>query len=71
MAYVVDRLNWVREAPRLSDNHQKVLLAELQHRVRNTLAVIRSIARRTVQTSATVEDNTMHFDGRLDAFARV
>jgi PAS domain S-box-containing protein len=54
-----------------AEEHQKVLLAELQHRVRNTLAVIRSIARRTAQTSATVEDYAMHFDGRLDAFARV
>ncbi|WP_114949210.1 sensor histidine kinase [Microvirga calopogonii] len=54
-----------------SEEHQKVLLAELQHRVRNTLAVIRSIARRTAETSATVEDYTMHFDGRLDTFARV
>jgi two-component system CheB/CheR fusion protein len=54
-----------------SEEHQKVLLAELQHRVRNTLAVIRSIARRTAETSETVEDYAMHFDGRLDTFARV
>src|SRR3712207_1903194 len=47
-----------------------MLLAELQHRVRNTLAVVRSIARRTAETSASVEDYAMHLDGRLNAFAR-
>ena len=49
----------------------RLLLAELQHRVRNTLAVIRSIARRTAETSSTVEDYAMHLEGRIDAFARV
>ena len=54
-----------------SEEHQKALMAELQHRVRNTLAVIRSIARQTAETSEAVEDFAMHFAGRLDAFARV
>jgi PAS domain S-box-containing protein len=54
-----------------AQEHQKLLLAELQHRVRNTLAVIRSIARRTAATSATPEDYAMHLEGRIDAFARV
>jgi two-component system CheB/CheR fusion protein len=48
-----------------------LLLAELQHSVRNTLAVIRSIARRTAQTSDSVDDYAMHLEGRIDAFARV
>ncbi len=51
--------------------HQQTLLAELQHRVRNTLGVIRSIARRTAETSADVEEMAMHFEGRLGAFSRV
>ncbi|WP_160310519.1 sensor histidine kinase [Microvirga vignae] len=54
-----------------AEEHQKVLLAELQHRVRNTLAVIRSIAHQTAETSETIEDYAMHFDGRLGALARV
>ena len=54
-----------------SAEHQATLLAELQHRVRNTLSVIRSIARRTAATSETVEDYAMELDGRLNAFARV
>lgn len=60
----VDDLRRLRE-------HERLLLAELQHRVRNTLSVIRSIARRTAETSESVEDYAMHLDGRIDAFARV
>ncbi|HTO67625.1 MAG TPA: HWE histidine kinase domain-containing protein [Bradyrhizobium sp.] len=51
--------------------HREWLLAELQHRVRNTLAVIRSIARRTAESSETVEDFANHLDGRIGAFSRV
>lgn len=50
--------------------HERVLLAELQHRVRNTIAVIRSIARRTAEQTQDVESYFAHFDGRLGAFAR-
>jgi two-component system CheB/CheR fusion protein len=53
-----------------AEERQKLLLAELQHRVRNTLAVVRSIARRTAETSDSVEDYAMHLDGRLNAFSR-
>jgi two-component system CheB/CheR fusion protein len=49
----------------------KVLLAELQHRVRNTLAVVKSIARRTAQSTDTADEMADHLAGRLDAFARV
>ena len=53
-----------------AEERQRVLLAELQHRVRNTLGVVRSIARRSAESSATVEEYAMHLDGRLNAFAR-
>ncbi|WP_262266001.1 GAF domain-containing protein [Microvirga yunnanensis] len=56
---------------RESERQARLLLAELQHRVRNTLAVIRSIAHQTAETSETVEDYAMHLEGRIDAFARV
>ncbi|PVE20746.1 hypothetical protein DC522_30540 [Microvirga sp. KLBC 81] len=59
------------EALRQSESRARLLLGELQHRVRNTLAVIRSIVRRTAQTSKSVEDYAMHLDGRINAFARV
>ncbi len=51
--------------------HQQTLLAELQHRVRNTLGVVRSITRRTAETSENVEAMAMHLEGRLGAFSRV
>ena len=58
-------------ALRDSEQHQRLLLGELQHRVRNTLAVIRAIARRTAENTTTAEDMLAHFQGRLDAFSRV
>jgi PAS domain S-box-containing protein len=53
-----------------AEEHQKLLLAELQHRVRNTLAVVRSIIRRTAATSRTAEDFALHLDGRISALGR-
>ena len=58
------------EALRESEQHTKLLLAELQHSVRNTLAIVRSITRRTAANSDTVEDYAMHLEGRIEAFAR-
>nr|WP_205520880.1 CheR family methyltransferase [Propylenella binzhouense] len=54
-----------------SEERQRLLLSELQHRVRNTLGVVRSIAHRTAETSDSVEDFAMHLDGRINALARV
>jgi two-component system CheB/CheR fusion protein len=53
-----------------AEERQRLLLAELQHRVRNTLGVVRSIARRSAESSSTVEEYSAHLDGRLNAFAR-
>ncbi|MBR0798915.1 PAS domain-containing protein [Bradyrhizobium jicamae] len=53
-----------------AEERQRLLLAELQHRVRNTLGVVRSIARRSAETSSSVEEYASHLDGRLSAFAR-
>ncbi|MBN9073120.1 MAG: PAS domain S-box protein [Rhizobiales bacterium] len=50
---------------------QRFLLAELQHRVRNTMAIVRSIVRRSVARSRSVDELGMHLDGRIAAFARV
>jgi two-component sensor histidine kinase len=59
----VDRL-------RVAERQQSILLFELQHRLRNTLSVIRTIIRRTVQSAESAEDLAMHLDGRVNAFAR-
>lgn len=53
-----------------AEERQRLLLTELQHRVRNTLGVVRSIARRSARNSSTVEEYAAHLDGRLSAFAR-
>ncbi|WP_197275770.1 HWE histidine kinase domain-containing protein [Blastomonas sp. AAP25] len=46
------------------------LLAELQHRVRNMLGVVRALARRTADHCATTEEFLLKFEGRINAFAR-
>ena len=49
---------------------QRILVSELQHRVRNILAIVRSVARRSSGSSETVDDYAMHLDGRINALAR-
>jgi two-component sensor histidine kinase len=55
---------------RLSENHLRVLVGELQHRVRNILTIVRSVFSRTVDTSTDPLEMIDHFRGRLDAMAR-
>jgi PAS domain S-box-containing protein len=63
---------WVGTSTEIEDlmrlqHQQEVLVAELQHRTRNLLTVIRSILSRTLQRSADRDE----FDGRLAALGRV
>ncbi len=58
-------------ALRESEARLRTILAELQHRVRNTLAVVKSIAQRTAESSDSVDEMAAHLSGRLEAFARV
>lgn len=53
------------------EGRQRRAVVELRHRLRNTLGVIRSIARRTAGTSGSVEEYAAHLESRLDAVARV
>lgn len=46
------------------------MLRELQHRMKNMAAVIRSLARRTAETSESLEHFKARFDGRLGALIR-
>ena len=55
---------------RTLQGRQEVLLAELQHRVRNIMAVIRTVAARSVQNSTSVEEYAARLNGRLEALAR-
>jgi len=50
---------------------ERYFLSEWQHRFRNALAIIRSIAKRTADNAETVREYQSHFDGRLGAYARV
>lgn len=50
---------------------QRVLVAELQHRTRNLMAVVQSIAQQTMETAASLEDFETRFNRRLAALSRV
>lgn len=52
-------------------DRQRVLMAELQHRTRNLLAVVQAIAGQTLRKSATLEAFGTEFQGRLRALGRV
>lgn len=49
---------------------QRLLLAELQHRVRNLVSMIRSLVRQSAASHDTVEDYVDHLTGRLAAMGR-
>jgi PAS domain S-box-containing protein len=51
--------------------HMKVLVAELQHRTRNLIAVVRALVDKTLEGSASLDDFRAKFVPRLAALARV
>ena len=55
---------------RHAEERQQFLLEELNHRIRNMLATVRSVAASTVRCSASLADFERAFAGRLDAIAR-
>jgi PAS domain S-box-containing protein len=52
-------------------HRQQVLMAELQHRTRNLLAVVQSIANQTLRRSPSLEAFAGEFRARLQALSRV
>jgi PAS domain S-box-containing protein len=50
---------------------QRILVAELQHRTRNLMAVVQSIAQQTLDTVDSLGDFESHFNRRLEALSRV
>jgi PAS domain S-box-containing protein len=51
------------------EHHQKLLVAELNHRVKNSLAVVQSLARQTFSVDRNPADAIGAFEGRLTALA--
>ena len=49
---------------------RSLLMAELQHRVKNILAVVQSVTERTLRGSTDLADFSTRFSGRLAALAR-
>ena len=65
-------LEWLGTTTDIEDlkrlqGQQEVLVAELQHRTRNLLAVVRNLARRSIDASAGLDQ----YDARLSALGRV
>ncbi len=52
-----------------AERRLRLLLSELTHRVRNTLAVIQAIARHTLRNSQSMDEFIERFEGRLAALA--
>lgn len=56
-------------ALRESEERLRLLLAELNHRVKNTLAVVQALAHQTFRSGAVTETSRTAFEGRLIALA--
>ncbi len=52
------------------EQHRSIMMAELDHRVKNTLATVQSIARQTAKSSKSVDRFLDAFDQRIIALAR-
>lgn len=68
-------LEWLGTSTDIDDlkrlrEQERSLLAELQHRVRNMLGVVRALARRTADHCGTMDEFLLKFEGRINAFAR-
>jgi two-component system CheB/CheR fusion protein len=53
-----------------AERHRELLVAELSHRVKNSLAVVQSISTQTIRNSKTLEEFDEAFTGRIQALSR-
>jgi PAS domain S-box-containing protein len=53
-----------------ADRHKQLLINELNHRVKNTLAVVQSVARQTFRGDTSQHGSVRSFEGRLSALAQ-
>jgi light-regulated signal transduction histidine kinase (bacteriophytochrome) len=54
----------------LAAERQELLIAELNHRVRNILSLIRGVVRQSRNSAASLDDYVRELDGRINALAR-
>jgi two-component sensor histidine kinase len=59
-----------QEAMEKAEAHQRTLIEELNHRVKNMLTVVNAMARQTLATSPSLEDFSDKFIRRIDALGR-
>ena len=52
-----------------AEEHKNLLVAELDHRVKNVLAVVAAVASRTLQASSSMADFAAALDGRIKSMA--
>ncbi len=57
-------------AEKRAQEHQRVLINELNHRVKNTLATVQSIAAQTLRNAANTQEAKEALEGRLFALSR-
>jgi len=55
---------------KLAERQQALMVRELHHRVRNTLATVQAIMRTTARASATIEEFEEAFAGRIDSLSK-
>src|ERR1700716_4703412 len=53
-----------------AENLQKLILEELHHRIKNTLATVSSIASQSLRTATSIEHGKQAIEGRLIALGR-
>ena len=59
------------DALRQAQDRQEVMVAELQHRTRNIIAIVQSVAEKTLEGAGSLEAFEQRFNDRLHALARV
>ncbi|HEX2552690.1 MAG TPA: HWE histidine kinase domain-containing protein [Microvirga sp.] len=59
-----------RTERRRTEERQELLIRELHHRVRNTLATVQAVANSTIRSARSMEDFSDAFLGRINALAR-
>ena len=57
-------------AEKAAAEHQRLLINELNHRVKNTLAIVQSLARQSLRDEISPAEAKQAFEGRLTALAR-